>query len=236
VGFLNKFTPYAITVQDATHKSVQWTVPKTKEIISVPGLVTSLVDSPDQGPSVSEQTPLPCLAVQWEPPSAEDLSNVVGIFQLVLDSSETGVELACLPSHEIPPAGGSPYAEFLLAEELEGAVFLATASVANTAQFQHIPEAQRLAFQLVLEQFSQTVFKDCDFPPFPPPREVEFRIELEPNAQVPASPVHKLSPALIEQLRSMLKELLHNGLIVPTASPFAAPLLMVKKPDGSYHM
>ena len=236
VGFLNKFTPYAITVQDATHKSVQWTVPKTKEIISVPGLVTSLVDSPDQGPSVSEQTPLPCLAVQWEPPSAEDLSNVVGIFQLVLDSSETGVELACLPPHEIPPAGGSPYAEFLLAEELEGAVFLATASVANTAQFQHIPEAQRLAFQLVLEQFRQTVFKDCDFPPFPPLREVEFRIELEPNAQVPASPVHKLSPALIEQLRSMLKELLHNGLIVPTASPFAAPLLMVKKPDGSYRI
>jgi hypothetical protein len=34
----------------------------------------------------------------------------------------------------------------------------------------------------------------------------------------------------------MLKELLHNGLIVPTASPFAAPLLMVKKPDGSYRI
>jgi hypothetical protein len=104
VGFLNKFTPYAITVQDATHESVQWTVPKTKEIISVPGLATSLVASPDQGPSVSEQTPLPCLAVQWEPPSAEDLSNVVCIFQLVLDSNETGVELACLHTHEIPTA------------------------------------------------------------------------------------------------------------------------------------
>ena len=29
----------------------------------------------------------------------------------------------------------------------------------------------------------------------------------------------------------MLQELLHNGLIVPTSSPFAAPLLLVKKPD-----
>jgi hypothetical protein len=34
----------------------------------------------------------------------------------------------------------------------------------------------------------------------------------------------------------MLKELLHNGLIVPTSSPFAAPLLMVKKPDGTYRL
>ena len=50
------------------------------------------------------------------------------------------------------------------------------------------------------------------------------------------SPVHKLSPALVEQLRTMIKELLHDGLIVPTNSPFAAPLLMVKKPDGSYRL
>jgi hypothetical protein len=29
------------------------------------------------------------------------------------------------------------------------------------------------------------------------------------------SPAHKLSPALVEQLRKMLQELLHDGLIVP---------------------
>ena len=34
----------------------------------------------------------------------------------------------------------------------------------------------------------------------------------------------------------MLQELLHNGLIVPTSSPFAAPLLLVKKPDGGYRI
>jgi putative transposase len=52
----------------------------------------------------------------------------------------------------------------------------------------------------------------------------------------PASPVNKLAPALVENLRKMLQELLHNGLIVPTSSPVAAPLLMVKKPDGSYRL
>jgi bifunctional pyridoxal-dependent enzyme with beta-cystathionase and maltose regulon repressor activities len=48
--------------------------------------------------------------------------------------------------------------------------------------------------------------------------------------------VHKLAPALVETLCKMLQELLHNGLIVPTSSPFAAPLLMVKKPDGTYRL
>ena len=33
-----------------------------------------------------------------------------------------------------------------------------------------------------------------------------------------AAGVHKSSPALVEQLRAMLQELLHNGLIVPSNS------------------
>jgi hypothetical protein len=44
--------------------------------------------------------------------------------------------------------------------------------------------------------------------------------------QIPASPVHKLSQTLVEQLSKMLQELLHDSLIVPSTSPFfAAPLL-----------
>jgi hypothetical protein len=34
----------------------------------------------------------------------------------------------------------------------------------------------------------------------------------------------------------MLQELLHDGLIIPSTSPYAAPLLMVKKPDGGYRI
>ncbi len=52
--------------------------------------------------------------------------------------------------------------------------------------------------------------------------------------QVPASPVRKFSPAFVEQLRTMVQELLRDGLRVPSTSPFAGPNFMVKKPDGSY--
>ena len=88
----------------------------------------------------------------------------------------------------------------------------------------------------LLAQYSKSVFKECEFSPFPPQRDVDFKIQLEPGAQVTPSPVHRLSPALIEQLRVMIQELLHNGLIVPSFSQFAAPLLLVKKPDGSYRI
>ncbi len=72
------------------------------------------------------------------------------------------------------------------------------------------------------------VFRDCEFPPYHPDSDVKFNINVEPGAQIPASPFHKLAPALVENLRKMLQELLHNGLIVPTSSLFA--LLLVKSP------
>jgi hypothetical protein len=116
-------------------------------------------------------------------------------------------------------------------DESDGRVFHAMVFIdAVEDKLKHVPQAQRAQFALALEEFRESVFKECEFPPFPPER--EFQINLQPRAQVPASPVHKLSPALLEQLRGMIKELLHNGLTIPTSSPFAAPLLLVKKPDG----
>jgi hypothetical protein len=99
-----------------------------------------------------------------------------------------------------------------------------------------VPESVRDEFTALLQQYRASVFQEREFPPFPPDRDVTFRIQLQEGAQIPASPVHKLSPALIEQLRTMLQELLHDGLIIPSTSHYAAPLLMVKKPDGSYRI
>ena len=119
------------------------------------------------------------------------------------------------------------------AEEAEGLVFLVQAT---SARYDHAPAEVRERLKALLAIYQDSVFRDCEFPPYPPDRAVKFNINVEPGAQIPASPVHKLAPALVEKLRTMLQELLHNGLIVPTSSPFAAPLLMVKKPDGTYRL
>ena len=116
----------------------------------------------------------------------------------------------------------------------EGLVFRLGAETLK--HLQHVPDAVRPRLEALLQQYRESVFPDREFPPFPPARDVTFRIQIQEGAQIPASPVHKLSPALVEKLRTMLQELLHDGLILPSNSPFAAPLLLVKKPDGGYRI
>ncbi len=48
-------------------------------------------------------------------------------------------------------------------------------------KLKHVPAAQREKFALLLEEFRASVFKECEFPPFPPKREVEFQIHLQPG-------------------------------------------------------
>lgn len=101
------------------------------------------------------------------------------------------------------------------------------------------PAALRPAFKALLHKYEASVFENREFPRLPPERgpDHQFRIHLESGSgPIPPSPMHKLSPALVEVLRKMLLELLHDGLISPSHSPFAAPALLVKKSDGKYRL
>ncbi|GKB43923.1 putative reverse transcriptase domain-containing protein, partial [Tanacetum coccineum] len=72
----------------------------------------------------------------------------------------------------------------------------------------------------------------------PPPRQVEFRIELVPgpaHAPVARTPYH-LAPSEIKELAEQLQELSKKGFIRPSSSPWGAPVLFVKKNDGSFRM
>ncbi|XP_022014435.1 uncharacterized protein LOC110913926 [Helianthus annuus] len=62
----------------------------------------------------------------------------------------------------------------------------------------------------------------------PPEREVEFRIELEPNAKPVAKAPYRLAPAEVRELMVQLQELLDKGFIRPSVSPWGAPVLEVQ--------
>ncbi|GJV97639.1 putative nucleotidyltransferase, ribonuclease H [Tanacetum coccineum] len=79
------------------------------------------------------------------------------------------------------------------------------------------------------------VFLD-DLPRLPPPRKVKFRIELVPGAAPVARAPYRLAPSELKELSDQLKELLEKGFILPSSSPWGAPVLFVKKKDGSFHM
>ncbi|GJS18843.1 reverse transcriptase domain-containing protein [Tanacetum coccineum] len=75
-----------------------------------------------------------------------------------------------------------------------------------------------------------------DLPGLPPPRQVEFRIDLIPGAAPVARAPYRLAPSEMKELSKQLQELLEKGFIRPSSSPWGAPILFVKKKDGSFRM
>ncbi|GJV81087.1 putative reverse transcriptase domain-containing protein [Tanacetum coccineum] len=79
------------------------------------------------------------------------------------------------------------------------------------------------------------VFPD-DLSGLPPIQEIEFRIELIPGATPVVKSPYRLTPSELEELSGQLKELQDKGFIRPSLSPWGAPVLFVKKNDGSFRM
>ncbi|GJY15438.1 putative reverse transcriptase domain-containing protein [Tanacetum coccineum] len=79
-----------------------------------------------------------------------------------------------------------------------------------------------------------------DFPEdlsgLPPTRQVEFQIDLVPGAAPVARAPYRLAPSEMKELSEQLKELSDKGFIRPSSSPWGAPVLFVKKKDGSFRM
>nr|GFB61329.1 putative reverse transcriptase domain-containing protein [Tanacetum cinerariifolium] len=70
----------------------------------------------------------------------------------------------------------------------------------------------------------------------PPPRQVEFRIDLAPGAAPVARAPYRLAPSEMKELAKELQELSEKGFIHPSSSSWGVPVLFVKKKDGSFRM
>ena len=70
----------------------------------------------------------------------------------------------------------------------------------------------------------------------PPPRDVDFRIELHPGT-LPISMIpHRLAPVELQELKVQIQELLGKGFIRPSTSPWGAPGLFEKKKDKTLRL
>ena len=79
------------------------------------------------------------------------------------------------------------------------------------------------------------VFPD-DIAGLPPEREVEFTIDLIPGTEPISLPPYRMAPAELRELKAQLEELSSKGFIRPSISPWGAPVLFVKKKDGSLRL
>nr|GEU44823.1 DNA helicase [Tanacetum cinerariifolium] len=75
-----------------------------------------------------------------------------------------------------------------------------------------------------------------EFPRLPPPRQVEFQIDLVPRAAPVTRAPYRLAPSEMKELSVQLQELLEKGFICPISSSWGASVLFVKKKDGSFRM
>ncbi|MCI11444.1 cellular nucleic acid-binding protein, partial [Trifolium medium] len=84
----------------------------------------------------------------------------------------------------------------------------------------------------------------CEFPDVfpadvsdvPPEREVEFTIDLVPGTSPISMTPYRMSASELKELKKQLEDLLEKKFIQPSVSPWGAPVLLVKKKDGSMRL
>ena len=94
-------------------------------------------------------------------------------------------------------------------------------------------EVDPSSVRIVLE-FSD-VFPE-ELPGLPPKREMEFSIDLLPGTNPISKATYRMAPAELQELKIQSKELLEKGFIRPSVSPWGAPVLFVKKKDGTLRL
>ena len=75
-----------------------------------------------------------------------------------------------------------------------------------------------------------------DLPGLPPDREVEFTIDLVPSIGPISKAPYRMVLTELKELKEQLQDLLDKGFIRTSASPWGAPVLFVKKKDGSMRL
>ncbi|GAU28867.1 hypothetical protein TSUD_293190 [Trifolium subterraneum] len=86
----------------------------------------------------------------------------------------------------------------------------------------------------VVREFSN-VFPE-DISDLPPEREVEFGIDLVPGTSPISMAPYRMSTSELNELKKQLEELLEKQFIRPSVSPWGAPVLLVKKKEGSMRL
>ncbi|XP_077232116.1 uncharacterized protein LOC143866802 [Tasmannia lanceolata] len=132
-----------------------------------------------------------------------------------------------LDRNKTPALISSLQARRLLKQGCEG--YLAQVQVVDTSK-----KKMKLEDVPIVQKYVD-VFPD-DLSGAPPNRELEFSIELVPGANPISKRLYRMAPIELEELKKQLQELLDKGFIRPSVSPWGAPVLFVKKKDGSIRL
>ena len=86
----------------------------------------------------------------------------------------------------------------------------------------------------VVKEF-EDVFSE-DLTCLPPDRELKFFIDLLSGTSPVSMAPYRMAPAELVKLKKQLTKLLEKGFVRPSVSPWRAPVLFVRKKDGSMRL
>jgi len=99
------------------------------------------------------------------------------------------------------------------------------------AQTEKKSTIEKISLIPVVDEYAD-VFSD-EILELPPSRDVDFTINLIPEAGPLSMAPYRMAPAELAELKKQIEDLLEKNFIRPSASPWGAPVLLVKKKDGS---
>jgi hypothetical protein len=94
-------------------------------------------------------------------------------------------------------------------------------------------EVSKIGDHAVLKDFKD-VFQEV--PGLPLKRDIDFSVNLMPGATPVSKTPYRMSTPELKELQLQLEELLKKGYIRPSVSPWGAPVLFVKKKDGTLRL
>ena len=86
----------------------------------------------------------------------------------------------------------------------------------------------------VVREFSNVFLEDL--PGIPPDREIDFHIDLAPGTEPISKAPYRMAPLEFKELKAQMEELMSKGFVRTSTSPWGAPVLFMKKKDGSLRL
>jgi len=139
-----------------------------------------------------------------------------------------------IQGHQTPPLQATPISPTQLYKATKGNDTWAFVMLQQTSEPNPDTPSTKLTnldLQTILTKY-HTVFQDPQT--LPPQRSYDHSTPLIPGViPINARPYH-YSPQHKTEIETQVKQLLQSGLIIHSHSPFASPILLVKKKDGTW--
>ena len=157
-------------------------------------------------------------------------------------TTDKGCSMGCIPSHEDKDSMGYSSTQLNEPADIEE-------SCMATAETKEVMEKLDAALHEATEGLSPNLKQTIDkalreyrdvfkpLPPgLPPKRAHDHHIDLEPGSVPPKQITYKMSPLELEEVKKQLADYLERGWIQPSKSPYGAPVIFVRKKEGTLRM